>query len=193
MQRAWAPPALTYHRAHHIVLHPEAERRFAAAGGRSLGGPGGLSPAAARTPATDPASPVRLLRRCPVGAPGPGRASPGSNARGGSVGCGFPPRHGSEESRASHVVPDSAAQAAASEKLRCRPRARPPVLCALIGRRASGAGPGWPDQSALATERPPGPLFARLVSGWEHQLEDSASPCHGNDPNRASKFRFMTG
>lgn len=116
------------------------------AGGRSLGGTGGLSPAAARTPATDPASPVRLLRRRPVGAPGPGRASAGSNARGGSVGCGFPPRHGSEDTRASHVVPDSAAQAAASEKLSYRPRARPPgpLRAHWPPRLGGGAWLAWP-------------------------------------------------
>lgn len=153
------------------------------AGGRSLGGTGGLSPAAARTPATDPASPVRLLRRRPVGAPGPGRASAGSNARGGSVGCGFPPRHGSEDTRASHVVPDSAAQAAASEKLSYRPRARPPRTSA----RSLAAAPRGRGLAGLANRRlpPRGPLDLHLLC-WcpagNVQPEDCASRCHGNDP-----------
>lgn len=191
-QRARAPPALTYHRAHHVVLHPEAERRFAAAGGRSLGGTGGLPPAAARTPATDPASPVRLLRRRPVGAPGPGRASPGSNARGGSVGYGFLPRHGSEESRASHVVPDSVH----------RPRRRENSAAARERARRSSArslvsAPRGRGLDSLTNRRlqPRGHLDPDLLR-WCPAVNSSlrtTSRCHGNDPNRASKFRFMTG
>ncbi|KAH0518944.1 RIKEN cDNA, partial [Microtus ochrogaster] len=189
-RRLCRPPALTYHRAHHVVLHPEAERRFAAAGGcRGLGGgTRWLSPAAGSpSAAADPTPPVRFLRRRSTGVAGPRRASPGSNARGRSVGCGFTPRHGSQESRASHVVspPLCSTGRGVGEAL------LPPASSPASPRRAhwslrlgGGACPAWP--SALAVTWPPGPV--RLL------VSPSPRTSHlgawDTDLNHASKFTF---
>lgn len=191
-RRLRRPPALTYHCAHHVALHPEAEWRFAAAGGG--GGTRWLSPAAGSpSAAADPAPPVRFLRRRPTGAAGPRRASPGSNARGGSVGCGFPPRHGSQESRASHVArrPPSPTPLLCSTGRGVEEALLPPASSPATPRRAhwsprlrGGACPAWPirarSHAAAWTCKAPGVT----------QPEDFAPWSLGHYLNRALKFTF---